>query len=111
MQEEAVMTFESLFTIIKEKLATADAREISGHVALEFQVRGEAKGMFFVEITNGRIRIEPYNYHDRDVSFAADADTYLEIINGKLDPMIAFAVGRVKIYGDMNKAGLVMHLL
>ena len=105
------MTFESLFMIMKEKLATVDVREIRGHVALEFQVRGEAKGMFFVEITNGHLRIEPYNYQDRDVSFAADAKTYLEIIEGKLDPMIAFAVGRVKVYGDMNKAGLVMQLL
>lgn len=105
------MTFESLFATIKEKLSFADVRDIRGHVALEFQVLGEAKGMFFVEITNGRIRIEPYNYHDRDVSFAADADTYLEILNGRLNPMIAFAVGRVKVYGDMKKAQLVTKLL
>lgn len=105
------MTFESLFTIVKEKLILADVRHIPGHVALEFQVQGETKGMFFVEIANGRIRIEPYNYHDRDVSFAADADTYLEILNGELNPMIAFAVGRVKVYGDMSKAKLVLHLL
>ena len=105
------MTFECLFATIKEKLALADACYISGHVALEFQVRGEAKGMFFVEITNGSIRIEPYNYHDRDVSFAADADTYLEILNGELNPKIAFAVGRLKVYGDMSKAKLALHLL
>ena len=105
------MTFESFFAAVKEKLDCADVRDIRGHVALEFQVRGEAKGMFFVEITNGRIRIEPYNYHDRDVSFAADADTYLAIMNGELNPMIAFATGRVKIYGDMQKAKLAVHLL
>ena len=105
------MTFESFFATVKEKLDYADVRDIRGHVALEFQVRGEAKGMFFIEITNGRIRIEPYNYHDRDVSFAADADTYLAILNGELNPMIAFATGRVKIYGDMQKAKLAVHLL
>lgn len=105
------MTFESLFATIKEKIEFADARDIRGHVALEFQVRGEAQGMFFVEITNGRIRIEPYNYHDRDVSFAADAGTYLEILNGELNPMIAFAVGRIKVYGDMGKAQLITQLL
>ena len=104
------MTFECLFATVKEKLAFADAREICGHVALEFQVRGEAKGMFFIEITNGRVRIEPYNYQDRDVSYLADAETYLEILNGQLNPMIAFATGRVKVYGDMNKAKLVTYL-
>ena len=105
------MTFESLFATIKEKLEGADVRDIRGHVALEFQVRGDAKGMFFVEITNGLLRIEPYNYHDRDVSFVADADTYLEILQGELNPMIAFATGRVKVYGDMQKAMLATRLL
>ncbi len=105
------MTFESLFEAIKEKLNFADVRDVRGRVALEFQVQGEVQGMFFVEIINGSARIEPYNYLDRDVSFAADAETYLEILNGELNPMIAFAVGRVKIYGDIQKAKLAVRLL
>lgn len=101
------MTFDSIFAAVKKKCARADVRDIQEHVALEFQVQGEAQGMFYIEIAHGRMRIEPYNYFDRDASFAADAHTYMEILQGDLNPMIAFAVGRVQIYGDMDKAQLV----
>ena len=97
------MSFENLFSIMREALIKMDVSEVQIHVAFEFQVLGDPEGVFYVEIDGGQMRVEPYNYYDRDVSFAASADTYLAIVNGELNPMLAFAVGRVKVYGDMSK--------
>ena len=101
------MSFENLFSIMKEALIKMDVSAVQIHVAFEFQVQGDPEGVFYVEIEGGQMRVEPYNYYDRDVSFAASADTYLAIVNGELNPMLAFAVGRVKVYGDMSKAKLI----
>ena len=105
------MTFESLFSAIQEKLLKADASAFGSHAAFEFQVKGEAAGVFYVEIKDGRITAAPYNYYDRDALFVADGETYLEIIKGEVNPMIAFAVGRLKVTGDLAKAQLVSTIL
>ena len=101
------MTFESLFTAIKEIFIKADVRDFHSHMAFEFQVQGEATGVFYVVIKEGRISVEPYEYHDRDALFVADGETYLEICRGELNPMLAFAVGRLKVEGDLSKAQLI----
>ncbi len=105
------MTFESLFATMKEIFIQADVRDIHSHMAFEFRVQGEAAGVFYVEIREGRISVEPYEYHDRNALFIADGETYLEICQGELNPMLAFAVGRLKVEGDLSKAQLIRTLL
>ena len=101
------MSFEKLFSIIKEKFLQADVSRVKSHVACEFQVQGEARGTFYVEIKDGEISVEPYDYYDKQALFTATDKTYLEICQGELNPMIAFAVGRVKVTGELSKAQII----
>ena len=105
------MTFETVFSAVNEKLSGADVQELNPHAAFEFQVTGEAAGVFYVEVKDGQVNIAPYNYNDRNALFVADADTYMEIFKGELNPMIAFAVGRLKVTGDLAKAQLMNKVL
>lgn len=98
------MSFESLFTTIKEALVKLDVSDIHTHAAFKFQIQGVPEGVFYAEIDGGQIKVEPYEYYDRDVLFIATANTYLEICQGYLNPLLAFAVGRLKVVGDMSKA-------
>lgn len=105
------MTFEGLFSIIKERFLKADVRKFPGFAAFEFQVRGEAAGVFYVEIKHGGISVMPYNYYDRSAIITADGSTLLEICRGELAPLIAYAVGRVKVQGDLQKIQSLVTLL
>lgn len=105
------MTFESLFAIVKEIFLKADVRGIYNHMAFEFRVQGEPSGVFYVEIKEGQINVEPYEYHDRDALLTVDSETLLEICHGHLKPMLAFAVGRLKVEGDLAKVRLISKVL
>ncbi len=105
------MTFHSLFAIVKENFIKANVPDIYTHMAFEFRVQGEPSGVFYLEIKEGHISVEPYEYHDRDALLTLDGETLLEICHGHLKPMLAYAVGRLQIEGDLAKVRLISKVL
>ena len=105
------MMFESLFDIVKEFFLKADVRDIYTHMAFEFRVQGEPSGVFYLEIKEGQISVEPYEYHDRDALLTLDSETLLEICYGHLKPMLAYVVGRLKVEGDLGKVQVISKVL
>lgn len=98
------MTYEELVQEIRETFSTADVSGIKEHIAYQFNIQGEAEGAFYAEISDGKLRIEPYEYYDRDVLFTSTADTLLKIVKGKLNAVHAFTIGKLKVEGDFDKA-------
>lgn len=82
----------------------ADVSDISEHLAYQFNIIGEASGIFYVEVKDGKLYIEPYEYYDRDVMFIATAETFTAIITGKMDPVLAFTLQKLKVEGNFEKA-------
>lgn len=39
-----------------------------------------------------------------DVLFIIDSKEFLKLVHGKLDPVFAFTVGKLKVEGDLGKA-------
>ena len=48
--------------------------------------------------------MEPYDYHDRNCAISIKSDDFIKLISGKLDPVAAFTVGKLKVDGDVGKA-------
>lgn len=48
--------------------------------------------------------VEPYEYFDRDAMFTASAETLMKIAEGKLDPVLAFTLQKLKVEGNIDKA-------
>lgn len=67
-------------------------------------ITGEGAGAFYLEIDNGEVKVEPYEYYDRDVLITSSADNIIKIMNGKLDPVLVFTIGKIKVEGDLGKA-------
>lgn len=80
MEEKKRMTYEELVQEIREIFSTADVSGVKEHIAYQFNIRGEAEGAFYAEISDGKLYIEPYEYYDRDVLFTTTADTLLKIV-------------------------------
>lgn len=98
------MSFEEMFSKAKDLLAKADASSIREHLAYQFNITGEANGIFYVEVKDGAIFVEPYEYHDRDAMFTCSADTLFKIASGKSDPVAAVFMGKLKVEGNIDKA-------
>ena len=57
-----------------------------------------------MEVKDGTLHVEPYEYYDRDAMFTCSAETLRELAEGKLDPVLAFTVQRLKVEGNIDKA-------
>ena len=98
------MTYADFFAKVKELLGGADVSDIREHLAYQFNITGEAEGIFYVEVKDGTIHVEPYEYYDRDVIFTCKAETLQKIAEGKLDPILAVTLQKLKVEGSIEKA-------
>lgn len=98
------MTYADFFAEIKAKFMDADISDITEHLAYQFNIVGEAEGIFYVEAKEGKLYIEPYEYFDRDAIFICEAKTLRKIADGKLDPVLAFTMQKLKVEGSIDKA-------
>ena len=105
------MDFWQIFNEVKEAFMKADVSDYQGHLALQVNMTGEGEGKFYAELNNGKLSVEPYEDYDRDVMFTIDSKDFLKLIHGKLDPVFAFTVGKLKIDGDIGKALEIQRLI
>ena len=95
------MTYADFFSEIKGQFMEADVSGITEHLAYQFNIVGDAEGIFYVEVKDGAIYVEPY---DRDAMFTGKAETFMKIASGKLDPVLAVTLQKLKVEGDIGKA-------
>ncbi len=98
------MTYEEIFSKTKDELSAADVSAVKEHLAVEVDITGEGAGAFYIEIKDGKADIQPYEYYDRDCKLITSGESFLEIVNGKLDPKKAVLTGKLKVEGSVEKA-------
>lgn len=100
-------TFPELFARLRERLEKTDVTVLTGREAYEFHV-SDLDGVFYVEISDGRIDVQPYDYHDHNGVFTASAATYEALCNDSLTPITAYAAGRLKVSGGTEQVKALM---
>lgn len=98
------MTYEEIFEESKELILPNDASEFKEHIAVEVDITGEGEGAFYIELADGKINMEPYEYYDFDCKLIINGDDFISMCKGDLDPVKAFTCGKLKIKGDIDKA-------
>lgn len=99
------MTYADFFYEVKNRFMGADVSDIKEHLAYQFCIEDEeAGGIFYVEVKDGELFVEPYEYYDRDAMFISDPDTFMKIAEGKMDPVWAFTTQKLKVEGNIEKA-------
>lgn len=98
------MTYEEIFAKSKELILANDTEGLEGHIAVQVNITGEGEGAFYIELKDGKVYVEPYEYYDRDCIFIISAKNFLKICEGKLDAVVAFTTGKLKVEGSIEKA-------
>ncbi|MBD5140626.1 MAG: SCP2 sterol-binding domain-containing protein [Ruminococcus sp.] len=98
------MTYEEIFEKSKKLILANDASGIEGHLAVQVDITGEGEGAFYIELNDGKLAVEPYEYYDRDCKFIVSGEDFLSICDGSLDGVKAFTNGKLKVEGDIDKA-------
>ena len=97
------MTFEELLGKVRKIAKEVDASD-KDFLAVQVNITGKDGGVFYVEVKDHRISVEPYEYYDRNCAVTMNMTNFNKLIDGKLDPILAFTTGKLKVEGDAGKA-------
>lgn len=97
------MTYEEIVEKVRERLKDADTSKVDGFLAIQVNITEEGAGAFYVEVKDGKLSVEPYEYHDRQALITMKSKNFIKLMDGKLDPVAAFTLGKLKIDGSIEK--------
>ncbi len=97
------MTFDELLIKVRGMAGRVDASQ-TDFLAVQVNITGDNGGVFYVEVKDGNVNVEPYEYNDRNCAITMSNDNFNKLIDGKLNPVTAFTLGKLKVDGDVGKA-------
>lgn len=100
---------EALFTHMQEKFDPEKAEGLDA--AIQFDLAGDGGGKYWVKISNGALTYGEGADPAPRMTVRGTADDFVAILNGKLQPMQAFMLGKVKVAGDTTLAMRMMPLI
>ncbi len=75
---------------------------------IQFNLSGEGGGMWIVNIADGKCTVEQGQIENPAATITANAEDYLAIAQGQMDPVKAFMGGKLSVKGDM---GMMMRFM
>ncbi len=97
------MTFNELLEKVRNIVAKADVSD-KDFLAVQVNITGKDSGVFYVEVKDHKVNVEPYEYNDRNCAVTMSMTDFNKLLDGKLDPVMAFTIGKLKVDGDIGKA-------
>jgi putative sterol carrier protein len=105
------MNVEKLTGKTYERLKSKDLARAGEKLAVQIDLTDIENGVFYIEIKNGVLSVMPYEYHDRDALIRTTEKTFSGIADGRLNPLMAYAEGKLKVQGNVDKVLLLADLL
>lgn len=97
------MTFFELVDLVREKVTSENLAGVP-FTAIQVNIIGKESGIFYIEIKDGVGHVEPYDYRDHQCVLILEQAAFLKLMEGKLDPVLAYTTGKLKVEGDLAKA-------
>ena len=105
------MTFIKKFESIQKKISAFDASKAEEKIAMQVNMVDEdCGGAFYIEIADGALKIEPYDYNDRTVMITLKAADMVALTDKKASLEELVASGDVTVEGNFDHAKAVFEL-
>lgn len=98
------LTYEEIVAKVSEQLKARDASKLDVSIAAQIVVTGEIDGIFYIEVKDGKIAVEPYDYKNNDFEIKIPSDILLKVAEGKMSITGAVLSGAASFTGDIKKA-------
>lgn len=97
------MTYEEIVESLRLNVVQFDASGIQEHIAIQFNIYGEGEGALYIEIADGKINIQPYEYYDRDAVIYIETNTLVKIATGEISMKDAYDGNMIVVQGQHDK--------
>lgn len=104
-QAEVAATFPAM----QEKFDPSKAQGMDA--TIQFDLTGEGGGQYWIRIAGQTLTTGEGPATSPAMTVRGSADDFLAVVNGTLNPMQAFMLGKIKVAGDTNLALKLMPLL
>ena len=75
-----------------------------GRAAIDIKLYGSFEAHMYIEVKNGNVSVEPYDYIERDLEVAVPVDVALAIADGKISVKEAVENGSLYVFGNVQFA-------
>ena len=99
------MTYEKIVEKVKKALAKVDASGVKGHLAVQVDVYGEGEGAFYIEVKDGKVDVQPYEYFDHDLRIRCTGDEIIAIAEGKKKILEEVAAENIEALRNVGRLG------
>lgn len=89
-----------IFEQMPTRFLPENARGVNAVV--QFDLSGDEGGQWHVEIADGTCAVEEGVAENPTATIRMTASDYADMVSGKLNPVNAFMMGKVKVEGDLN---------
>ena len=100
------MKYEEIVAKVKKAYAKADTALVDEHLAVQVDVTGEGEGAFYIEVAEGKINVEPWEYLDHDFKIQCTADEIVAIAEGKKKLSEEVEAGNVYVSRNVDKVAV-----
>ena len=95
------MTYEEIVYKVQKQVIKSKPKA-DQHIAVQFNIVGEGEGAFYIEIDDGRISVQPYEYYDRDAVVYVDAETLFDVLEQKIAIADVTGSGKFVVQGNYD---------
>ena len=98
------MTFFEMFDAAKAGFANANVSGLNGHVAIQIEVTEDGCGIFYAEVADGVLNVQPYDYRDNTAAVTLPHSTLFALLRRETTLPEAVAQEKAFVTGCMESA-------
>ena len=97
-----VNSVQEIFENINEGFQPDKAEGVNA--IFQFNLSGDNGGVYWIRVYDKQMEVNEGEHEAPTLIINSSADDYIALVNGELNPMMAFMQGKLKIDGSMGQA-------
>lgn len=105
------MTTKEVFNEMQKRMNANPAKLAGIKAVFQFDIEGPDPGIYSVAIDDGKGLVSEGPSSSPDITIAMPSNDFMDLAEGRLDGVMAFMGGKLKVKGDMMLAMRLQNLL